>query len=232
MDWELARILPEVENAFGFSIPDEDAAELNTADKLHAYILAHRYQGRQDARLNSIAFHKIRRALMSVLRIPRNAVRASIDLSEIIPRRRRRTWRAIGNTSGLRLPFLRRPSWVVTVATIAAIGLGVAVSVLLGLKPFRGGVLVAILSTGVFGYALFWLTTFLACESPREVATIGQLTKAILARNYQSILAESKKSATDQEIWDILRPIIGVQVKVQPSQCANKAEFPKNLIAG
>ena len=37
-----------------------------------------------------------------------------------------------------------------TLATLAAIGFGIATPVFLGLKPFGGGVIVAILSTGVF----------------------------------------------------------------------------------
>jgi hypothetical protein len=229
MDFDLGDLVPEVENTFGFSIPPEDAAGLTTMDKLHDYVLAHRFHGKRDACVSSIVFYKIRRALMSVLQIPRDAMRVSTDLSAIIPKRRRRTWRAIERTTGLRLPFLRRPSWVVTVATLAAIGLGIATPVLLGLKPFHGGVAVAVLSTGVFAYVLFWLTEFLAYEFPPEVATVGQLAKAILARNYQPLIAEFRKSPTDAEIWEILQRIIGRQLRVGPNQLTNKTDYAEDV---
>jgi hypothetical protein len=229
----LLDIVLEVEDTFGFSIPDEDAAGLTTMSKLYDYVLAHRFRGKQDACLSSIAFYKLRRALMSVLEIPRNAVRVSADLAAIIPRRRRRTWRAIEKTTGCRLPWLRRPRWVVTLATLAALGLGAAVPMLLGLKPFRGGVAVALLSAGVFGLVfLYRLTEFLAYEFPPDVTTVGQLATATLARNFQPIVAQSKQSATDAEVWEILRRIVGERLGVRLDQLTKETDFVKDLNAG
>ena len=93
MGLDSVELVLEVEDAFGFSIPDEDAAGLTTMGKLYEYVLAHRFRGKQDACLSSITFYKIRRALMSVLKIPRDAVRVATELSAIMPRRRRRAWR-------------------------------------------------------------------------------------------------------------------------------------------
>jgi len=231
MDFDLGDLVLEVEDTFGFSIPEEDVAGLTTLGKLYDYVLAHRFRGKQDACLSSVTFYKIRRALMSVLQLPRDAVRVSTELSAIMPKRRCRTWRGIEKTTGCRLPFLRRPRWVVTLATLAAIGLGIATPVLLGLKPFGGGVMVAILSIGVFAYILFWLTWFLAYECPPDVTTVGQLAKATLARNYQPIVAESKKSATDAEVWEILRPIVGEQLGSRPDQLTKETSFVKDRSA-
>jgi hypothetical protein len=211
MDFDLSDVALEVEDAFGFSIPNEDAAGLTTLGKLYDYVLAHRFRGKQDACLSSITFYKIRRALMSVLQIPRDAVRVTTELSAIMPRRRRRTWRAIATAAGLRLPMLRRPRWVVTLATLAAVALGIAMPVFLGLKPFGGGIAVAIFSAGVLGFIFVRLTEFLAYEFPPDVATVEQLAKATLARNFQPIVAEAKKSATDAEVWDMLQRIVGEQ---------------------
>lgn len=229
MGLDSVELVLQVEDAFGFSIPEEEAADMTTVGKLYDYVLAHRFRGKQDACLSSVTFYKIRRALMSALKIPRHAVRVSTDLQEIIPNHRRRAWRAIADASSLRLPILQRPRWIVMIATLTAIALGAATSILLGLAPFRGGVMVAILSAGVFGYALFWLTTFLAYEFPRDVATVGQLAKATLARNYQPIVAEVKKLTTDAEIWDILRRIVGQQLGVQPDLLTKETNFVKDL---
>jgi hypothetical protein len=231
MGLEIVEILMNVEDAFGFSISDEDAAGFATLGDVNECVLARRFRAKPDVCLNAIAFHKVRRALMSALRLPRDAVRVSTNLSDIIRRRRRKSWRAIGKASGLRLPILRRPRWVVTMAVLAALVLGAASSLLLGLKLFHGGVAVAILLAGVFGYALFWLTECLAYVFPPEVATVGQLAKAILARNYRPIVAESEKSATDAEVWDTLRRIIGEQTGVAPGKLTKQFKVSKNLIA-
>ena len=229
MGLDSVELVLEVEDAFGFSIPDEDAAGLTTVGKLYDYVLTHRFRGKQDACLSSMTFYKLRRGLMLVLQVPRNSVRVSAELSAIIPKHRRRTWRAIEKATGFRLPFLRRPGWVVTLGALAAVGLGVATSALLRLKPFGGGVIVAILSTGVFAYFLFWLTWSLAYEFPPDVATVGQLAKATLARNYRPIVAESKKSATDAEVWEILQRIIGEQLGVRIDQLTKETSFVEDL---
>jgi hypothetical protein len=228
-DFDHGELMMEVEYTFGFSIPEEDMADLSTMGRLYDYVLARRFRGKQDACLTSMAFCKLRRALMSVLQIPRDALRASTELTTIIPRRRRRTWRAIERTAGFRLPLLRRPQWFVRLATLAAIGLGVATPALLGLRPFGGGIIVAILSMCVFAYVLFWLTESFAYMFPPDVSTIGQLAKATLARNYQRIVAESKRSATDAEVWDILRRIVGEQLGLRPEQLTKETDVLKEV---
>jgi acyl carrier protein len=230
MDLDLYELMLEVEDAFGFSIPVEEAAELSTMGKLYDYVLAHRFRGKQDACLTSMTFYALRRALMSVLQIPRESVRVSTELSVIIPRRRRRTWRAIEKTTGFHLPFLRRPRWFVRLATLAAVGLGIAAPVLAGLKPFRGGVLAAIVVTGMFILLFFCrLTECFATEFPPDISTVGQLAKGILARNYRPIVAESQKSATEAEVWEILQRIIAEQLEIRADQLTKDTDVVKDV---
>jgi hypothetical protein len=217
MTLDFVKRLPEVEDAFGFSIPDKDAAGLTTLDDFYDYVLAWRFRGDPDVRLGSIAFHKTRRALMSVLRIPRDAVRPATPLSAVIRKRRRRTWRTIEKTSGLRLPMLRRPRWLVAIATLAAFVLGMAASLLLGFTPLRGGVAVGLVFTGMFGYALCRLTEFVASEFPPDVATVADLAKAILARNYRPIAAEAKRPAADAEVRRILQHVFAEPFALPPN---------------
>ena len=95
MGLDAVELVLTVEDTFGFSIPDEDAEGMSTMGKLYDYVLAHRFHGKQDACLSSMTFYKVRRALMSVLKIERNEVRVSTELSAIIPERRRRTWQTL-----------------------------------------------------------------------------------------------------------------------------------------
>jgi hypothetical protein len=47
MNLEIIEIVRNVEDAFGFSIPDEDAAKFNTAGSLYDYVLAHRLRAKR-----------------------------------------------------------------------------------------------------------------------------------------------------------------------------------------
>ena len=76
------------------------------------------------------------------------------------------------------------------------------------------------------------MTEFLAYEFPPDVATVGQLAKATLARNFQPIVAQSKQSATDAEVWETLRRIVGEQLGVRPDQLTKETDFVKDLNAG
>jgi hypothetical protein len=58
---------------------------------------------------------------------------------------------------------------------------------------------------------------------------VGQLAKATLARNYLPIVAESKKSSTDAEVWQILCRVIGEQLGVRPDQLTKETNFVRDL---
>jgi hypothetical protein len=233
MDWDLHEILPTIEDVFGLVVPDDDVERLDTVSKLYHYVLAHRLSRDQepDACLHTIAARKIQRALMTVLRLPRDAVQESTQLSSIIPGQRRQMWRAIEKETGFHLPILRRPQRVVMTATLAAIGLGVWIPLALGLKPLQGANVVAILSMAGFGYLFFRLTELVAHEFPPDLDTVGDLIKATLARNYQPILAEAKRTATEADVWDTLRHIIAVQIGFPPSEITGGMEFTRHLVA-
>jgi hypothetical protein len=232
VDWDLFEILPAVEDVFGLAVPDDDVDRLNTVGKLYHYVLAHRLSRDQepDACLITIAFRKIQRTLMTILRLPREEVQESTQLSSIISGHRRKTWRAIEKETGFHLPILRRPRRVVMTATLAAIGLGVWIPLSLGLKPLQGANVVAIISMAGFGYLFYRLTAPVAHEFPPDLDTVGDLVKATLARNYQPILAEAKRTATDADVWDTLRHIIAVQMGFPPSEITGDMEFSRHLI--
>lgn len=230
MGLDLAELMTAVEDAFGFVIPEEDAAGLDTAGKVHEYVLAHRYRGKRQACLRSITFYKIRQAMMSVLHIPRKDVRASTELSAIIPRRRRRVWRALQRASGFRLPRLRRSAWVRAGTILAILGLAILVPLLLSLTLLNGAILVGILTALTVGYAFSWLTIPLEFEFHPECPTAGQLATATLARNYRAIVATADISASDAEVWQKLSSIVAEQLGVRACDITKDTDFVKDRV--
>jgi acyl carrier protein len=225
MGLDSVELVLTVEEAFGFSIPDQDAAGLDTVGKLYDYIIAHRFQSEHEACLTSVTFYRIRRALVSVLQIPRKDIRVSTELSRLIPARRRRVWRTTAKAMTLRLPELVPPAWVNVLVALATVGLtGVAFWLLqpglriLGL-PFV--FLVAL-------YVLLRMTTPLATEFRPEFATVGALTKLVLAKNYRA-LADACRCSNADEAWESLRSIIVEQLGVRPEDVTKEASFVKDL---
>ena len=232
MGLDLLELTLTVEDTFGFSIPDEDAATLSTMGKLHEYVLAHRFPQDRKACLSSVTFYKIRRAMISVLKLSRKDVRVSTELSTVIHGHRRRVWRGLERATRLRLPQLRRPTWVTATAVLATIALAVATPSLLSLPPFGGAVLVAILTAIAVAYSLVWLTAPLALQFQPNCTTVGQLATATLARNYRVIVKESSQCASDAEVWNILCSIVAEQLGVRSADLTKQTDFVKDLDTG
>jgi acyl carrier protein len=229
---KMIELILTVEEAFGCSIDDDEAASLDTVGKLYDYILAHRFRGSWEACMGSLTFCKLRRALMAVLKMPRKDIRVLTELSAIIPRHRRRVWQALERATGLRLPQLRRPSRVPPAVALAAIAAAITVPMLLSLTLFNGAVAVGILTAIVVGYACARLTAPLAYQFQAECATVGQLAAGTLARNYQAIVAESRTNASDAEVWETLRLIIAEQFGIRASSITKETHFVRDLNAG
>ena len=231
MGLKLLELTLTVEDTFGFSIPDEDAVELRTLGRAYEYVLSHRLHAKWQACLTNVTFYKIQRAMMLVLHVPREQVQMSSPLSAVLPWRRRRAWSSIQEKTGLRLPQLRRPTWVTVSAVLATFGLAIAVPLLFSLGLFSGAVVVGILTAFVAGRGLYWLTEPLAFQFQPDCTTVGQLAAATMARNYRALMEESGKSANDAEAWEMLRSIIVKQLGVRPSDLTKETDFTQDMNA-
>jgi hypothetical protein len=209
-------LIVKVEDAFGFSIPNEDAARLSVAGRLYDYVLEHRFRGKQIDRLRQVACYKIQRALMSSLKAARNSVQAGIDIAAVIHAHRRRAWRILEQSTGLRLPQLRRPAWVTAAAIVATFAAAIVVPKLLSLGPFNGAILLGLVIAIVVGRCLGWLTELLAFELQPDCHTIGQLAAATLARNFPAIVAEADKHVSDAEVWERLQVLVAERLGIPP----------------
>ena len=229
MGLDSVELVLTLEESFGFSIPDGDAAELATVGKLYDYILTHRFQGKQEACLSSVTFYRIRRAMMSVLQISRKDLRLSSDLNILIPRRRRLTWRNLEQATALHFPDLVRPAWITLLASMITICL--CLFVFFWFKPAMGGATnlsITALTFWCSAYVLYKLTVPLATKFKPRFATLGMLTKEVLARNYGRISDEcGKMNAT--EIWDSLCSIISEQLGVARTKLTKETNFVRDL---
>ena len=232
MGMELVELAIEVEETFGFTIPDEDAAALDTVGKLYDYILERRFEGKEQGCLTSVAFYRLRRALMSVFGVARDDIRRSLDLAEIIPRRRRQRWSGLQAALGLRLPSLVRPAWVTAAATALALALAIGAPTVLAAKSgdARAFWLVPWM-LGLAAYVFYRATKPLAVAFQSNSATVAGLTKSIVLRNYGAI-SDACQRANREEVWDTLRTLIAGQLGVRRDDVTKEASFVRDLGAG
>jgi acyl carrier protein len=226
---DTVELLLEVEESFGFSIEDKDAPALETVGDLYAYILDHRFRGKQDGCLSSVAFYKLRRALMSILRIPRKHVRLKTELAELIPKRRRHFWNNRREALALRLPELNRPIWVTVMSAITILAISLTAIIYVAQK--LGGN--AATAAGIFsllGLCIFFyrITIPLATEFHSDFASVGNLTKEILRMNYGAISDECGR-ASEKEVWESLRSIIVNQIGISRDAITKEVSFVKDL---
>jgi acyl carrier protein len=228
MGLDSVELVLKVEDVFGLSIPDQDAAGLDTVGKLYDYVLTHRFQGKREACLSTVTFCKLRSGMMSALQIPRTSVRVSTELSTLIPDRRRRMWRSLQEATGLHLPELKRPFWVTLLGTVATIGLTIVALRLLGLGLSIRTVMVAIFSPFPIGLIFYWLTTPLAFRFRPDCATVDQLAKATLAQNFAAV-SDACDRSNAEELWDSLRHIIAEELGVRANDLKRETNFVKDL---
>jgi len=225
MGLDLVELVLVVEDAYGLSISDEDAESIDTAGRLYDYVLAHRFQGMQEACLSSVTFYRLRRAMMSVLQLSRKDVQVTASVSALIPACRRHVWRELQTALALRLPDLKRPARVTAISTLMAVVPAVTMGILLG----------SVLGAGIvacsLGYVFYQVTKPLAVEVRPECASVGQLVKEIVARNFGAISDQCLR-ANAEELWESLRTLIGEQLGVRRCDVTKQSHFVKDLGAG
>ena len=227
MGLDLVELLMEVEEAFGISIPDEDAPAVETVGSFHDCLLRQLGTHQQTGCLTAVAFYQVRRALISVLGLPRKQLRPSTNLRQLIPvRGRRATWKRLQDSLGLKLPKLSLPMWsvVFTLAAPFVVGLGCRwVPTLLGHSaatagwfPYLAGVLTLVIA--------LMLGNHFASGLHANLQTVGGLARGVLANNYAALAAQVGGSH-EKDVWNALQFIICEQFDLKPEQVTRETRL-------
>lgn len=231
MGLELVEIVMEVEETFGVVVSDEAAPEIRTVGQLHAYILDRRHQTEQQGCPTGQVFRDIRQVLTAAAAVPRQAVRPSTELAEILPPPiRRRVWKTLqqkvsGRLPGLRLPFRLGP--ILAGGCLIAGVVGAAIMVpLVGLSH---AVALAGVPTFIMLCVMSVLTRPLAVALPWGLVTVGDLTLAAVPPGFE---ATATQPMTDAEVWEKLQRIVADILGVKIESVMPSARFVEDLGAG
>lgn len=228
MGLETVELVLEVEERFGITIPDDEAAAVETVDDLTRLVLSRVAAGRLSPCPTFRAFMLLRSDIRSVL--PEAALRARPRqrIADVVPRHKRRAlWGLLRRRIGTP-PDLQRPVWLRNILLAAASVLG-----LIGLAP--AAIDTAILPLSIFVAVIVLFFLYLATRPfcwvpPAKMATFGDAARLIAGTKVAMApgIAEKPESLIREEVRDIIAHALGVnRDKVVP-----RARFVSDLGAG
>jgi len=227
----------EAEETFGIKISDDEAAGVITVGDL--YQLVARKTGRDRpigvACLSATTYRLIRAALPPLADGTSRRVRPRDSLRQFMPDvASRQWWAALEASLGLDLPSLERPPWLNALIKISAPAASfmVAWSLLQAPIPLAAFV-VGPLLWFVANRLLDQITQQFATRVPATCGTMGELTTAVMARNYGALnlrfQAPGSKPFWNESLWLEIVAVIATQLGVSAESITPRTTFAGDL---
>ena len=221
-------LMMEVEEEFGITISDAEAAKLRTVGDLVALCLD-RIQAAHTVRCPSLPyFLSLRRLVREICNAPvlkmrpRDRVEACLEKSK-----RYRLWQRLPELLGTTPLQLRRPSWLRKLLVLAVLALPVFCMTLIS---WSAEMLVMIaFATFVFGITLNWLTIGFRSRTPKGYKTFGDITQRLVGLD----VATNPTVEDDYEsILSIVKRLVSEQLGVDDEEVIPTARFVEDLGVG
>jgi acyl carrier protein len=232
MGLDAVELIMEVEDAFDFKIPDDNASQIITVGDLYDYILELKRDtvSPRNVCLSAATFYLIRRAVCAELGSNPKSIRPQIRLDSTFPQKRRRSfWAELQTAINLKLPRLARPKWLVAIAASLSIAasawIGFLVSPRWGHNGAVGTFLVALFASGVLAAVI---TSPFQTQFRPAFSTYRGLSQVVLAHNYVT-LSQRFNSWNPTDVWEAMKVIIVEQLGVQPEKVTRNAKFYGDL---
>jgi hypothetical protein len=227
MGLDYVEFVMAVEESFGIEIPDEVAEELRTPGMLKDYVYQQLIRTQTSGCLSQRAFYALRKSLKTSGSDLPDAIRPSTRWEELAPPKHERQtwWKELQAASGLPLPSLVRPMWVVISGCIVVATMGLTAGwsgqgfsfVTLGLVWLIGGL------------TLTLLTRPMRTRFQSEFGTISAT-----ARHLSIYSAAKLKSAgegwTRHQVSDVINQLIIEQLGIQAFD--DNSDFVRDLKVG
>jgi hypothetical protein len=148
--------------------------------------------------------------------------------------KRRREWKEIQKILALKMPLLAFSQGVETSLSLAFVGMATMIALLVLPKTFPSMRIenrIGSFCFTFFGSSLLWAITRvtlqpLATELP--MVTVGELTKAIVARNYGKVVLRAG-GWNEKELWEALRDFIADEISIKRERITRETLFADGL---
>ncbi len=229
MGLDLVELVMAVEDRFEVELSDDEAVHAETPGKLIDLVYAKVGQADSAGCLTSHVFYSVRRALMQLFEWHRSQVVPDARLEHLIPRKgRREQWLRLRDALqvGLGEPMKRPPLVVWLISILCSLLLIFAIMLRFDAISFW------VTLPAVF---VVWLLALLATrplclEIPPHLATVGQLTRYLVA--YAPKLADAKSRGwTRADVAAAIRELTIAELGIHPQDYREDAHFVKDLRA-
>jgi acyl carrier protein len=231
-------LLMELEETFNFQISDDEAGAVRTAGDLYRLVLSRLRRKTSERCVSSAAFYRLRRALASVLGVPRSGVRLDRPFEEFVPvASRHADWKRLQEAMVLRLPPLYHPRHLVHGLVVLSGVLALAAAQVVGLWPLRAFSSLLDLPIGIISVACLFLlflgvglrlTEPWAVGVPPSCATVRGTAQTLADLNYGK-LAKQVGALDEAEVWRIVRDRVADATGAAPEKVTEDAQLVKDL---
>jgi hypothetical protein len=215
-------IVREVERTFDMTVTDREAAALYTVGDLHALVVRKqtRREGPTHACLTQVAFHRIRRALMSMGADGTITPASSLPLSMLSFARSapiRHVWAELQQRAGSTLPRREVPPaltvrgrWLGTSLSLLIVGIpvGVALAMTRYLElSVVGAICLSFIGSMACLIATSMVQSHFCATIPRRIETVGDLAREAAGCSFVELCRE-KGSCSPHDLWFALLAIL------------------------
>lgn len=217
-------LIMATEEEFNICIPDEEAEQCVTVQKLVDVVYSKLRHKDYDFCLSQHGFYVVRRILVDELALKRSQIKPETKLEDVIPRtNRNELWgrvMALINASDTTHSSLVRPEWVVWVATFVLFGTAYVAYTVWGWGSIVVTVPVGIAAT-ILGARI---TAPLKQELPDDLNQVKDLIRFVPKLNTNT---QSKWSK--DEVFQKIRQITVEQLGVEESEVTLETDYVKDL---
>ncbi len=230
-----------LEEEFSIYLPDDDLREVYTVGNLFNVLL--RILKPTPDCLTSRAFYRIRRALTTVLGVPRRSLKPSTFLDDLFNEREiRHQWDSLSRESNLKLPSLRHTAiwkhWMQILSALLAFAVAVTSYRLLSHFPlitldnffvFTAFFVYGFVLWGVLYVGLLKATPFRRSVLPTLSA--GELARVALSMNGSEFAGEATGTSvlTRDQVWMRLVDVLCEQMGYKPEDVVPSASIVVDL---
>jgi hypothetical protein len=221
---DVVGLIRAIEDYFGIEFPSDGSMQCSTFGDLFKVIMMlrpRRIEPSAAAQVDQLALDRIRTALSAILGSKSAELEPSTDLRNLIPfPKRRRVWAQLQRESGLRLPQLLIPRWILFRFHAAVITFAIC------FFPSIGGHAL-VLAVSILLIGLICLLPFAVAIQP-DHRTLAGLSEEVAKINFARLAATGTHYQAD-EVWAILVNLTSLELGVPAEQLVPSARWVQDL---
>jgi hypothetical protein len=210
MGLDFVEFVIRTEDAFSIRITDKEASLLGTPRDVIDFVASKAGTRQNPLCLSQAAFHLFRKEALAHTELPREAIRPSASLEELIPENNRRViWRALKSGIGAKdWPALCRPTWLrLSLTTISVLTFSFFLFFFTGSMSIATSLALALSIMGGATYLGMLVTRPLGTGFPPGCGDVADISRHLVV-NSPHVLLKAEKTFTREQIAETVNSLI------------------------